>query len=85
MSDFSELRKEVGVIGKQVVELDGFLRGTIKHLATKDDLTGKISLHQATYHGRSVAPARANGKFTAVILGAIGALTATVIALTQLL
>ena len=34
---------------------------------------------------RLSTPAKLNGKFTAIVLGAIGALTATVLALTQLL
>lgn len=66
-----------------VISVDvGVITAAMPNLATKDHVDLKIAEHAAL----PSRPPKANGgRMTAVILGVIGALTATVIALTQLL
>ena len=60
--------------------------GVIKAtMIDRESLTDAISACRANPPRTSGAPSKLNGKFTAIVLGAIGALTATVVALTQLL
>jgi len=60
--------------------------GVIKAtMINRDALTGAINACRANPPRTSNAPGKLTGKLTAVIIGALGALTATVIALTQLL
>ena len=64
----------------------GVIKATMIDRETMTTELGKaIAGCRANPPRTSSGPSKLNGKFTAVVIGAIGALTATVIALTQLL
>jgi len=91
--DLENLHSKVDNVDSKVDEVaQGVARieGAMPHLATKEDVTEKLGKHVVEYHKSSKSiPPGANSILSAKVIGAVvavvGALSAAIIALTQLL
>ena len=84
-NDIQALREKTDTVSQKLSNLDGFLRGSLPHLATKTDLEEKINgafeRHVETKHGPTITKkqwAAFIGALT-VLAGALSALASKLI------